>query len=68
MEASIKPRNDGNRKIESAHTKLQTTEIMSDFFLPIVSAKTEVGSSNNRIVMVEILAIRIICARESPLY
>jgi hypothetical protein len=63
--AITNPTNDGNNAIVNAETKLQTTEITNDFFLPMVSANTEVGNSNIRITIVDIFDINTMCARDS---
>ncbi|NCQ81875.1 hypothetical protein GW750_03585 [bacterium] len=50
--ATINHTNVGNKKSVNADKKLQTTEINKDLFLPKVSAKTDVGNSNNQITVV----------------
>jgi hypothetical protein len=60
--------NEGKNKITRADAKLQITEITRDFFLPDVSANTDVGNSKIQTVNVETFAIKIISTRESPVY
>jgi len=53
--ATANPQNDGNAKIIIVPSKLAVTEHINENFLPIVSANTDVGSSNRKIRNVEIL-------------
>lgn len=54
--------------MSNAHMKLHSTDITRDFFLPAVSAHTEVGNSNNQIANVDIFVMIIIWASDSPTY
>jgi hypothetical protein len=54
--------------IHKAEIRLQITEIIKDFFLHAVSAKTEVGNSNNQTTRLETLVIITICGMESHTY
>jgi hypothetical protein len=51
-----------------AHRKFETTEAINDFFLPNVSARTEVGNSKIHIQNVKIFDINIISKVDNPVY
>jgi hypothetical protein len=68
MAAKQKPKKLGKRKIIIANNKLATTENNKDFFLHIVSARTEVGNSKINIPKVKILDTNIISKRDSQAY
>ncbi len=54
--------------MQIAQSKFAVTEAIKDIFLPIVSASTEVGSSNNRIHNVAAFDISIISNVFSQVY
>ena len=51
-----------------AHKKFETTDAINDFFLPKVSARTEVGNSKIHIQNVKIFDINIISKVDNPVY
>ena len=50
------------------HIKLETTDAINDFFLPNVSAKTDVGNSKIHIQNVKIFDINTISKVDNPVY
>lgn len=66
--AMTNPVNEGNRNMTKDHNKLQIPAITNDFFLHVVSAKTDVGNSNHRTVINPMFDTKIISASESPVY
>ena len=58
----------GHNKINVAHRKFETTEAINDFFLPNVSAKTDVGNSSIHIQNVNMFDISMISKVDNPVY
>jgi hypothetical protein len=67
IHATTNHRREGKRKRLTAHTTLHTTAVSSDFFLPVVSARTDVGSSKSHMRMVEMFDKITISHKRSPL-
>ena len=68
MAAMIKPVSEGKNIINNDEARLQITEMTSAFFLPVVSANTEVGKSKRNTVNDHTFAIKMICTKDSPVY
>jgi hypothetical protein len=66
--AMINPVNEGRNNITNDDNRLQIPAITNDFFLHVVSAKTDVGNSNHRTVINPIFDTKIISASERPVY
>jgi len=64
----MKPGSEGKNIINNDDARLQITEITSAFFLPAVSANTEVGKSKRNTVNDPTFASKMICVKDSPVY
>ena len=58
----------GHNKMKAVHKKFETTEAINDFFLPNVSARTDVGNSKIHIQNVKIFDINTISKVDNHVY